>query len=205
VRTESRELPPEPRWKPPFPVGYAAAIDSMGSVAAPLLASVSAALATLVISNEEAFRWPTPTLFLLIGATLALITTVQCAFRARQYSVIPSDLEQWLPINDAGGMMLRRQYQRYHFSKHRAWALAASRFYNVGLFSLLLALALITLPQGHLGDSTGRLAVVALALLGALSELVWIAYTHFRKETIELPEVGPEWHPPTSEGSSDDG
>jgi hypothetical protein len=47
---------PEARWKPPFPVGYAAAIDSVGSVAAPLLASVSAALATLVVPNEEAFR-----------------------------------------------------------------------------------------------------------------------------------------------------
>jgi hypothetical protein len=197
---------PEPRWKPPFPVGYAAAIDSMGSVAAPLLASVSAALATLVISNEKAFRWPTPTLFLLVGATLALITTVQCAFRARQYSVMPSDLEQWWPLNDAGSIQLRRQYQRHHFSKHGAWALAASRFYNVGLLSLLLALAFITLPRGHWGASSGRLAVVALAFLGALSELIWIAHTHFRKEgSVSLPEVGPEWHPPTSQGSSDDG
>jgi hypothetical protein len=177
----SAPLPPEPRWKPPFPVGYAAAIDSMGSVAAPLLASVSAALATLVISNEKAFRCPTATLFLLVGATLALITTVQCAFRARQFAVTPAEIEQWWPIDDDSGRYLRRQYQRYHSEQHTVWAKRASKAYNVGLLCLLLALALITVPKGALDESVGRLAVVALAVLGALAELAWIVYTRFTK------------------------
>lgn len=196
---------PEPRWKPPFPVGYAAAIDSMGSVAAPLLASVSAALATLVISNEEAFRWPSPTLFLLVVATLALITAVQCAFHARQYSVTPSDLEEWWPASDPSGVELQRQYQRHHLSRHSAWANAASVAYNVGLVCLLLALALMTLPQGDLGDSLVRLAAAGLAFLGAASELVWILYSQFGNDPLRLPEVGPEWDPATSPDSGDDG
>ena len=197
-------MKPEARWKPPFPVGYAAAIDSMGSVAAPLLASVSAALATLVIPNEKAFHWPNPTVFLLIAAALALITAVQCAFRARQYVVKPADLEQWLPIDDAGGMELRRQYQRYHAERHGVWATAASRAYDVGLLCLLFGLALITMPPGNLYG--WRLAVTVLAFLGALSEVAWIVFTHLRKEEpVRLPEVGPEWNPTTSTDTEGDG
>ena len=196
-------MKPEGRWEPPFPVGYAAAIDSMGSIAAPLLASVSAALATLVIANEKAFRWPSLTVFLLVGAALALITAVQCTFRARQYVAMPSDLEQWWPINDVAGIALRRQYQRYHVVRHQAWATAASRAYNAGLLCFLLGLTLIVTPPGHLDD--GRRAVVALALLGALSEVVWIVYTHFRQESVRLPEVGPEWDPTISQDTEGDG
>lgn len=197
-------MKPESRWQPPFPVGYAAAIDSMGTVAAPLLASVSAALATLVISNEQAFRSPVPTLFLLVGATLSLIAAVQCAFRARQYSVMPSDLEQWWPISDAAGIYLRRQYQRYHSERHLRWAGAASLAYNIGLLCLLFALALLTMPRGHLGASPGHLAVVGLAFFGALSELAWIGYTYFHKEPLRLPEVGPEWTPTFPDSRDDD-
>jgi MFS family permease len=197
---------PEPRWKPPFPVGYAAAIDSMGAVAAPLLASVSAALVTLVIANEEAFRWPSLTLLLLVSATLALITTVQCAFRARQFAVTPSEIEEWWPLDDPATLELRRQYQRYHFWNYQTWAVAASRFYNGGLLCLLFALALMTVPQGDIGDSLGRLAVTALAFLGALSEVVWIVVRHLRKEAQRpLPSVGPEWDPSTSLDNADDG
>lgn len=188
-------MKPEPRWKPPFPVGYASAIDSMGSVAAPLLASVSAALATLVIPNETAFRWPSLTVFLLIGATLALITAVQCAFRARQYVVTPSDLEQWWPINDDAGVNLRRQYQRYHRNRHQRWARVASIAYDAGLLCFLFGLALITTPPGHLCGT--RLPVTVLAFLGALCEVAWIVFTHVRKESVRLPEVGPEWDPTT--------
>jgi drug/metabolite transporter (DMT)-like permease len=185
---------PEARWKAPFPVGYAAAIDSMGSVAAPLLASVSAALTTLVISNEKAFRWPTLAVFLLVGATLALITAVQSAFRAKQYVVTPSDLEQWWPISDAGGVELRRQYQRYHAERHQVWATAASRAYDTGLLCFLFGLAVITTPSDF---GSWSLVVAGLAFLGALSEVAWIVYSHFRPEPVRLPEVGPEWTPPT--------
>ena len=192
-------MKPEPRWKPPFPVGYATAIDSMGSVAAPLLASVSAALATLVISNERSFRWPNLTVFLLIAGTLLLVAVVQCTFRARQYVAMPSELEQWWPISDAGGVKLRRQYQRYHAERHQVWATAASRFYDVGVLCFLFGVALITAPPGDLDG--GRSAVFALALLGAASEVVWSIYTQVRKEPFVLPEVGPEWDPTTSPGT----
>lgn len=197
-------MKPERRWKAPFPVGYPGAIDSMGSVAAPLLASVSAALATLVIPNERAFRWPELTVLLLIAATLTLITAVQCAFRARQYVVTPADLEQWYPISDASGIELRRQMQRYHVQKHEAWATWASRFYNAGLLCLLLGLALITLPPGHIGNE--RLVVAVLAFLGVASEVAWIVDTHLKRDlSVQLPEVGPEWNPSTSPGRQGDG
>jgi len=176
----------------------------VGSVAAPLLASVSAALATLVVPNEEAFRWPNLTVFLLVGATLVLVAAVQFGFRARQYIAMPSDLEQWWPIEDAAGIDLRRQIQRYHATKHQAWATAAGHAYNAGLLCFLLGLALITIPPGNLGGY--RLAVTALALLGALAEAAWIVYTRVTQDAdVLLPEVGPEWTPSISPDTEGDG
>jgi hypothetical protein len=69
-----------PVWERPAYYGHPAAIDAMGTVAAPFLAGIGIALAVLVISNEGHFGWAGESLFALVAATVALIACVECSF-----------------------------------------------------------------------------------------------------------------------------
>jgi hypothetical protein len=55
-------------WDVPYPYGQSAAIDSMGGIAAPLLAGFLVTLAVFVMSTPQTFRWVEPTLALLLVA-----------------------------------------------------------------------------------------------------------------------------------------
>ena len=189
---------PEARWRAPYPYGYAAAMQSMGTVAAPLLAGVSAALVALVIQNARVIEWPNVALLALVAATFGFLGTVQCTFRARQFAVTPSEMEVWHPNPDkpATREMLRRE-QRYYYSEHERWTDWASYAYDFGLLFFLLGLVAITAPAGGLASaSNGRLAVLALGAFAVAAEFVWIA----RKSTHRPagprywpPPPGPEW------------
>jgi hypothetical protein len=173
---------PEPRWDVPCPYGYAGAIESMGATAAPLLAGFSVALAVFSIEGRDASRWTSGALFLLIGAALAFIAAVQFTFRARQFAVTPLEIEMWWSDpNEPGRLELLRREQRYYKTKHSRWANAASWAYDGGLLSLLLGVAAsLVPPDGPLNASPGRLAAIALALLGFALELLWILRTRLR-------------------------
>jgi hypothetical protein len=130
---------PETRWQAPLPYGNPAAIDSMGTIAAPLLASVCIALIAIVLTSTAAFRWTNATLLLLVVAAGSFVATVECSFIARQYVVTPSDLEDWWPDRDVPERreMLRRE-QRYYVSQFRVWSGKARLAYNVGVLALSL-------------------------------------------------------------------
>jgi uncharacterized membrane protein YdbT with pleckstrin-like domain len=68
---------------PPSPYGAPAAIEMMGSVAAPLLAGFSLTLLILVITNSDAFRWPGLVLVAFAVSAVTLISVVQFTFWAR--------------------------------------------------------------------------------------------------------------------------
>jgi hypothetical protein len=187
---------PEPRWSVPFPYGYAGAIENMGLVAAPLLAGFSITLAALVITNAAGFYWTNAILFLLVGATLALIASVQLTFRARQYVVTPSELEEWWADHeDAGRRALLRREQRYHRREYRYWSTRARYSYDAGILLFLAGISALLVPPGGVSDaSNGRLAAIALAFAGLLLEALSVIRTNFFTEsTVDLPpESGPE-------------
>jgi hypothetical protein len=168
----------------------------MGSVSAPLLASVSAALAVLVISNEHAFRHPNAALLLLIAATFALIGAVQFTFRARQFAVTPSEIEQWWPNpDDPPTREFLRRDQRYHELEHTRWSDRARLAYDTGLLCFLLSLVMIVAPRSSLHHAgLGALLVEGLSLIAFLTELGWIIHTRIPRDPPDLPTVGPEWH-----------
>lgn len=196
----------EPRWKPVYPVGYPGAIDSMGSVAAPLLASVTAGVIVFVATDKTPFRWPNLTMVLLFIGLFALIATVQFAFRARSYVVSPTQIEEWWPDQDEATDHYRRRVQRAHWDGFFQWANRARWAYNVGLLLLAAALATITAPktQTHQHITSGRWLVVAVACLGFAAEALWIVLAYFRRNPdVILPDVRPERAPePAIAGSS---
>lgn len=186
----------EPRWSVPSPYGYTGAVEGMGSVASPLLAGFSITLAVLVITNATAFRWVSATLFLLVAATLALIATVQFTFRARQYVVTPSEIEEWWPDHqEPGRRELLRREQRWHRREYESWSSRARYAYDLGLLLLLLGIAALLVPASGLHyASNGRLAAIALALAGLAAEAAWIVRTTIWRPAIRNwpPPPGPE-------------
>ncbi len=169
---------PERGWDIPVRYGYAAAIDSMGSVAAPFLAGVSGALAVFVMQNEEAFGWANAALFLLIGATLAFLATLQFSFWSRQFATTPAEIEMWWGTEAQSAPVRLHHEQHDDMEKHRRLSVRVRWSYNVGLLAFLIGLTFCLIPTGGLAEASGgRVAVVVLAAVGLVGELAWIVRT----------------------------
>jgi hypothetical protein len=183
---------PETRWQAPSPYNYPAAIDSMGTIAAPLLASVSLALIAVVLSSASSFRWVDAVLFLLVIASAAFIATVEFAFMARQYAVTPSDLELWWPDHEVPERRDRlRSIQRYHRGQFKLWADRARNAYNVALLALILGVTVLLIPKGNIGHANGfRVLAVVLLAAAFVAEFVWAVFA--KPNDGALPPVGPE-------------
>jgi hypothetical protein len=135
-------------------------------------------------------------LFLLVGAALAFIASVQFTFRARQYSVTPPEIEMWWsdPAELDRRDMLRRE-QRYYRAEHERWAGLARNAYDAAIACFLLAIPILLVPKGGVSAANnGRLAVIALALVGFLGEVFWIARTRLSEPSKREwpPSPGPE-------------
>jgi hypothetical protein len=160
----------------PDPYGFAAAIDGVGTIASPLLAGISAALVVLVISSAPDFDWGDVAIFFLTGATLSLLAAVQCAFWARQYSVTPSELQEWWgpALQDAKRLEAVQDEQEALSKTYGKWSKRVRRYYNLGLLLLLIAIPVLLVPSGGLEKaSDGRLMGFALAVIALMAELFW--------------------------------
>jgi hypothetical protein len=180
-----------------MPYNRPAALDSMGTIAAPLLASVSIALIAVVLADVTSYRWPNVVLLLLALAAAGFVATVEFAFMARQYALTPDELEAWWPDHDQPErrMLLRRE-QRFHKQRFEAWADRARWAYSAAILALSLGVAtLLVPPRICLGRiPAARVLVIAVALGAFAAESVWVAVSTFRDRHphVELPEVGPE-------------
>lgn len=164
--------PPPNEWDPPFPLGYPGAIESAGSVAAPLLAGFSFALVGLVIPSPEYFRWPSGTLILLLAGGVSFIAAVQCSFWARQFAVGPADVEEWRPQHP---LERKVALQRLHKHGFLLWGSRFNFWYRAGILLLLAGVVLAVVPRGTIG--TGRYVAIAVAASGFLGELCWVFAT----------------------------
>jgi hypothetical protein len=167
-------MPATDRWDVPSPYGHAAAIDSMGTAAAPLLAGFSITFATLVMTAPEHFRWLAATLGLAVVATVALIAALQFAFRTREWVVTPSDIEQWWPdAHDPARHALLIREQHRHHANYKTWSSRARLAYDIGIVAFLAALTTALVPPGNV--SGGRYVAIVAAGVGTLAEIFWIA------------------------------
>jgi hypothetical protein len=206
--------------------GYRRAMESAGTVAAPLLAGFSFALLFLLMptleadggevakgvdaSGSKAFSAvPELAAILLLGAGLLFIASVQAAISSRYHGHAPSDLEEVYPDEivevdpanpDApphsaaarpgweveGWPALRtdrkwypgwlRKYFYEELVMARRWAAATRHLYHLGILALLLGLVAAVIPPAEAGGF-GRWTLVAVAVIGAVCELGWIAST----------------------------
>ena len=178
-------MSPQIRWDVPSPYNYAAAIDGVGTISAPLLAGISIALTAIVISGGSAFGLASLTLGCLVFAAGAFVACVECVATARQYVVTPSDLESWWPdYNEPMRCeMLQREQRAYHL-RFQTWADRARWGYDLGVLALSLGVVTLLVPHGHV--SGGRWTVIALAALGFACEFLWIVKTHCTQPTLDV-------------------
>jgi hypothetical protein len=159
-------------WEAPFPLGYTAAAENTGSVAAPLLAGFSFALVGLIVPSPGDLRWPNLALSLLVASGVSFIAAVQCGFWARQFAVTPDEIRLWHPDYPEGRM---RALQRLHARCFYRWNGRLNRSYRAGIVLLLLGVTFTLVPPGHVGWL--RSVAVAIAAAATAGELLWIGAT----------------------------
>jgi len=163
-------------WATPYLYGEAEALNSMGTIAAPLLAgfSLAAMVQTLTITKTQA-RWPDTAFLLFMLAAVLFITTVQAMFWARSYQVTPQQIKEWWPdADDAGRMELLHREQKRHAAGFRMWSNRARVIYSVALICLLAALTLLAVPPpSHGQPSDLRWLAVAVGVATSIAETIW--------------------------------
>ena len=163
-------------WVTPYLYGEAEALNSMGTIAAPLLAgfSLAAMVQTLTITKSQA-RWPDAALLLFMVAAVLFVTTVQAMFWARGYQATPQQIKEWWPdADDAERMELLRREQKRHAAGFRMWSNRARITYSFALLCLLAALTLLAVPPpSQESASVLRWLAVAVGAAAFIAESVW--------------------------------
>jgi len=173
-----------PKWRKPAPLGYGNAIDSVGSVASPLLAGFSLASVIVVADDADHFRWPGATVLALGIAAAILIGAVQCAYNARQYLWSASEVSNWWPDMKEGSERetLLRGEQSVGFHHWEVWARWTRITYYCGILALLAGLALALPPQHGTGmQNSLRWAACGVVFAACFGEAVWIAMGYWRR------------------------
>jgi hypothetical protein len=148
-------------------------METMGTIAAPLLGGFAFASIGLVIQVRSSLRWPDQALVLVVCSFLLFVTSVQATFNARRNFVPLDEWVAWLELAPAAS---RRSELRLHWldylTTYRRWVEIARLSYNLAIVALFAATAVLLVPHGSLG--AWRAVAVGLAALGALAELGWV-------------------------------
>jgi|tagenome__1003787_1003787.scaffolds.fasta_scaffold20702419_1 hypothetical protein len=171
----SGATPLDPGWEVPAPYGAPFAIQSLSTVAAPLLAGFSVTLSGVILQAAGQFRWPGLTLLLLAIATVMLLFCVQCGFWARHEFVLPEEARQWW--GDFASSPSRRdrvaEEQRRRYRSYRRWARSARVSYDSAIVALLAGMSVALAPVGGGGEAVLRWMAALAFLLAAAGEVVW--------------------------------
>jgi hypothetical protein len=152
-------------------------MDSVASVASPLLAGFSLASVLLVSDDAGNFRWPGAAILALAIASIALIGAVQFGFNARQYLWSAADVAGWWPDMKEGSERedLLRAEQATAFGRWRVWTKWTRRAYDLGILAILAALGLALPPPHDIGaQATLRWAASGIAFSACAGEAIWI-------------------------------
>jgi hypothetical protein len=173
-----------PKWRKPAPLGYGNAIDSVGSVASPLLAGFSLASVIVVSDDSGNFRWPGAVILALAIAAAALIAAVQCAYNARQYLWSSDDVLHWWPDMKEGSdrEKLLRAEQSEGLHRWEFWARWTRITYDCGILALLAGLAFALPPEHGIGTQNSlRWIASGVVFVACASEAFWIVAVAWRR------------------------
>jgi hypothetical protein len=158
----------------PWPYGAFATVDSFGGGAAPLLAGFAVTLVALIIQIADALRWPDAALVLFCLAATFFLHVVHLAGRARGYAVTVDDVRGWYDDYDSDPHRREAVAQELVHAR-RCWLFLVRRarfFYDVAMFALLGGLGVVLVPKGPGVLRWIAVAIVALAALVEVLEIV---------------------------------
>jgi hypothetical protein len=166
-----------PYWVTPGLYGEAEALNSMGTIAAPLLAGFSLAAVVLVLTVQATeARWPDVALLLFLLAAVFFVTSVQAMFWARGYQASPQEIQDWWPdAADPDRLQLLRREQKRHAAGFRMWSNRARVTYSAALLCLLAALTILAVPPDSQGQApVWRWLAVAVGAAAFMMETAWV-------------------------------
>ena len=73
-------------------------METMGTIAAPLLAGFAFASIGVILSTQHTLRWADQARVLVVGAVLLFVTSLQATFNARRHYVPPDQWAAWLGL-----------------------------------------------------------------------------------------------------------
>jgi hypothetical protein len=157
--------------------GEAEAANSLGAIAAPLLAgfSLAAMVQTLTIKTGDA-RWSEAAFLLFMLAAVLFVFCVQAMFWARAYQTTPAEIEAWWPdATDPRRFKQIRADQSWYARGFSMWVNRARFTYNTALLCLLAALTVLAVPAGSSGQvAFVRWLAVAVGSAAFVAEATWI-------------------------------
>jgi hypothetical protein len=184
------------RWSKPNPLGYGTAMDSLGTVACPLLAGFSFASVIVIADDSLSFRWPGVGILALSIAAISFFGALEASFNSKRYIWSPGDVSEWWPeiavepesAGHEGGRTdgsytaeRLRNEQRTAFGRWRKWAGWSRRFYNCGVLALLFGLSSAIAPPPGAHGATPRWISVGVVFAAFIVELAWIVTIGIRR------------------------
>jgi hypothetical protein len=172
------------KWRKPSPLGYGTAIDSLGSVASPLLAGFSLTSVIVVSVDSDKFRWPGAVLLALTVAAVTFIGSVQCAYNSRQYLWSGAEVRDWWPEMDQDTGLERqlRGQQAEAYFLWEAWAKWTRWTFNCGILALLVGLGMGLAPkQGNGTQENLRWVALGIAFAACAGEVSWLIVASSRR------------------------
>lgn len=145
-------------------------------VAAPLLTAAALSLAGVVGGADDEFRWPGPTLILLVITAMTLIFSIQLGYNARIYLYTYRELEADLAQVGDGSFSDDRKHAMYAAAQQlwRKRNTKAVIVYNLGTLLLGLGVAASLAPPDCGRQIEWRWAAAGIVLAGTIADAVWV-------------------------------
>jgi hypothetical protein len=167
-----------PHEDEPIPkLGIGAALKEAHFVAAPLLTAAALSLAGVVGGADDEFRWPGPTLLLLVITAMTLIFSIQLGYNARRYLYTYQELKDRYEQRDGPGhnsdAYVRDRYTKAQ-SLWRERSKTAVLVYDIGTLLLGLGVAASLAPPDCGKQVVWRWSAAVIVFLGTVADGLWV-------------------------------
>ncbi|MGA5501930.1 hypothetical protein [Streptomyces umbrinus] len=145
-------------------------------MAAPLFTAATLSLAGVVAGADTEFRWPGPTLVLLVTTAMTLIFSIQLSYNARDYFYTFQELQEWFKGQGDGSAPDSHVREQYRFAQ-RTWRRrnnVAVAFYDIGTLLLGTGVAVSLVPPDSGKQALWRWIAVGIVLAGTIADGVWV-------------------------------
>lgn len=162
----------------PGRLAYSDAMNSVGTVAAPLLAGFALASITGILTGADHFRWAGLSALILTAAAVLLVAALECNLNARSYAwplhTAVSPVAAWAAQPEPSpGDPDDPVYRAAALARWVSWTRWTRLLYNAGIVALFASLSCALVPPAHDPTAGYRWAAAVLVGLACVAEIGW--------------------------------